>query len=138
MTGIGEFTVSNRNSKQGSGIAADIIPFETKNGRLTKHRRSNTKMEAFVVKTDKIFFFAVVYLNKKGRCLGNGYILFEDGNKWCFTSGNNGETDVRANCLRVGRRIARVFGGNLRQGTIDAHGRFVREDGQEHHASASE
>jgi hypothetical protein len=104
---------------------AEVIPFERKKVHPPASECSSTEVEAFFVTTDKIFFLAIVYMDNENRYHSNGYIIFEDGNKWYFTMDNNKERDVRKKCLDVGKRIAHVYGGDLQQGTIDMYGRFI-------------
>jgi hypothetical protein len=110
-----------------SDIAHNIIPLKNKR-KKSPHRNPPPMADAFLVKTDKIFFLAVVYMDKNFRYHSYGYVIFEDGDPLCFTTGAGGDANTREKCLEIGQRIARIYGGTLQQGRIDEHGRFCQHE----------
>lgn len=90
--------------------------------------------EAFIIHTDQIYYFAILYTDENWYAYGNGYAQFADGQKMSFAMDSNSDPKVREKCIQASRQIARVYQGTLHQGIIDGSGRFWPEkDGNTAH-----
>ncbi len=107
--------------------AEKVTPFKRKE-RKPPARRPPAGADAFLVKTEKILFLATVCAGDNDAYQSWGYIFFNQGGAFQFSLAENEYQNVHEKCRRVAGRIAHVYGGDLRQGTIDAAGRFRRND----------
>jgi len=102
---------------------AKIIDLNRKGGNPVPNADLNGT-EAFLVRTEKIFYLASLYLDDKQCYQGSGYTIFADGETWYFSMDGANNPNVRQKCRNVGKRIARVYNGELERGSIDGYGRF--------------
>ena len=86
--------------------------------------RSDLAAEAFIVHTEQIYYFALLYTDKNLHSYGNGFAQFADGQKMSFNLDGNNDPKVREKCIKASRQIARVYQGTLKQGIVDSSGRF--------------
>jgi hypothetical protein len=92
---------------------------------MTSNKRwTGAPVDAFFVHTDKILFFAMVYRKRNRKYNGKGYVSFADGTTWSFAMDNRKSSEINEKYMTMGRRIARIYGGDLLQGKIDRHGKF--------------
>lgn len=102
-----------------------IIPLIKEVAELTYDKRwTGAPFDAFYIHTDKILFFAIVYRKRNRKYNGKGYVSFADGTTWSFAMVNRKRSEISEKCITVGRRIARIYGGDLLQGKIDRHWKF--------------
>ena len=113
-------------SPAASSRKAKIIDLNRKGGNPVPNADLNGT-EAFLVRTEKIFYLASLYLDDKQCHQASGYTIFADGETWHFSMDGAKNPDVRQKCRNVGERIARIYNGELEKGSIDGYGRFWSE-----------
>ena len=80
--------------------------------------------EAYLVKSEKLLFLAVVYHSQKKHYCGKGYVLFSNGELLGFKTTDDIQAKVINRCNLVAKRLAAQFGGTLERGRIDNKGVF--------------
>lgn len=71
--------------------------------------------EVFLVKTDRIFFLAIVSkdVDKDHMYRSNGFVRFSGGNTLCFSQRTDNMIELMDKTKAVGERLTKVYGGTL-------------------------
>lgn len=65
--------------------------------------------EIFIVIADKITFIGILISKNNGKYKIYGYVKFDDGHTWYFSSPLGDQNALRQNLLTISRRIARAY-----------------------------
>ncbi|MBW2087642.1 MAG: hypothetical protein JRI37_01410 [Deltaproteobacteria bacterium] len=75
--------------------------------------------EIFIVIADKITFIGILISKNNGKYKIHGYVKFDDGHTWYFSSPLGDQNALRQNLLTISRRIARAYGANVMHKRLD-------------------
>jgi hypothetical protein len=104
----------------------NIIPLRPLQQHISGESTIAGPIEAFVIRTSKIYFVTLMYPDHCGQFSAKGYIAFTDGESLGFGSQNYSYRTLETQCRDMARRVARIYQGVLEKGVVDAKGVFYR------------
>ena len=86
-----------------------------------------TTSEAYVVKSETLFFFALVYQDQEKYYHGKGCVLFSNGEHIGFSTTADRHSVVLNRCNQMAEQLADQSDGTLEKGIIDDQGVFQNQ-----------